>query len=474
MLTPKQESLNNIVVKYWALLVLFSTGVLSILLYKQRVIYVDSALQVFEMINLNTFSIYVERYSMILSQLLPVMLIKSDAPLYAILMSYSFSGVLIHFICFILCFYVFKNKESVIFLVSFIIMYRHAYFHSISETYYSIAYSALFYACINYLMTIPRSSKLLFYFIYLISFILIVLNYFIHPITFFLLSFAVCFTALNLKTYKAPELYILLLLIGLVFISKFLFSSNQHENNYFSQLKGSNLLNTIIHSHSLGFFIVSIKNIFLFPSILLLLTIILYAIEKQYLALTLIIGMILFFITVTAITFNKGESILVLETRIAPLYFFICIPLFNILLKKPILFYLTLTLLSYQIIITFISLNKIGKSVFQKRLDTLTSPFKNHTGKKLLVYDRTIKTDTDLLVTWGCSIETLLYTSIEGKEHSKTLFISNEDPTINNPSNKEEGLFMFVPWWQYYAAEKLNNKYFNVSNEPYEIIDSLE
>src|SRR6187431_2900802 len=126
MLTPKQESLNNIVVKYWALLVLFSTGVLSILLYKQRVIYVDSALQVFEMINANTFSIYVERYSMILSQLLPVILIKSDAPLYAILMGYSFSGVLIHFICFILCFYAFKNKESVIFLVSFIIMYRHA------------------------------------------------------------------------------------------------------------------------------------------------------------------------------------------------------------------------------------------------------------------------------------------------------------------------------------------------------------
>lgn len=471
MSTINQDALNTTIVKYWSLLILITTGILAIVLYKERVIYADSALQVFEMINSSTFSIYVERYSMYISQLLPVALIKSEAPLSFVLMSYSISGVLIHLICFILCFYFFKNKESVIFLISFIIMYRHAYFHAISETYFSIAYSALFYACINYFMNNPRSSRILFY---LIAFVLIVLNYFMHPITFFLLSFVVCFTALNLKSYKTPELYILLLFIALVFISKFLFTSNGHENNYYAELKSADILNSLLHSNSFYFLQEFIKTIYLLPAILFVVTIALYALDKQYITAAFIMGMVFFFIAVNAITFNKGDSTLVMETRFAPLYFFICIPLFNLLLKKPPLFYIGLTIVTIQIVATFISIQEISELLFQRRMNELISPLKKHPEKKFLIYSRDIPQEKDLVVVWASSVETLLYTSIEGKEYSKTLFISNEDPNIDNPSNREEGLFMFVPWWQYYGTDKLSSNYFGISKEPYKIIRSLD
>jgi hypothetical protein len=462
---------NNKIIAYWSLLILFLTAALSILLYKERVLYVDSALQVFEMINSESFSIYVGRYSMIINQCIPVLFIKLGAPLNVILISYSLGGVLISLFSFIVCYYIFKNKEAAITIASFIIMYRHAYFHAISETYYAMAYSALFYSCISFYGTRPEKSKVAFY---LITFTLLLLNYFIHPITFFLLLFSTCFLIIKDRAYKKTESYIIFVGIAFLFISKFLFSTNGHENNFFSNLKSTEILTSLLNSYSLEYFFLSLDTLYLIPLLFFLLTLVLYIMDKEFLVAIFIFSFVIFFIIITAITFHVGDSSLALETRFVPLYFFIAIPLFHKLLQKnKWVLIVIMTILTIQLVITFSEIEYLAHSLFQKRMNLLTTPFTKYNQKKFLIHTSDVSASYDLIVIWATSVETLLYTSIEGKEHSKTLYLST-DPDKENPSYNDDNLFLLTPWWPFNHISGLNNKYFSLPNDPYFKIKKLE
>ena len=60
-----------------------------------RVFYIDSAYQLFDIINTGTFSVNDGRYAMVISQLLPLLCLKLHLPLPVIAVAYSLSFVLL-------------------------------------------------------------------------------------------------------------------------------------------------------------------------------------------------------------------------------------------------------------------------------------------------------------------------------------------------------------------------------------------
>ena len=86
--------------------------ILSIVLWKERIIHVDTAFQVFKWINFEKINIEASRYAAIFPQLIPLIFIKLGSSLRTILIVSSLSFTLMQFIVFLIIRYGYKDILS--------------------------------------------------------------------------------------------------------------------------------------------------------------------------------------------------------------------------------------------------------------------------------------------------------------------------------------------------------------------------
>lgn len=447
---------------------LMVTTILAVVFYKERVIWVDPGQQVFEMINANWYKVYVGRYSMMINQTIPLLAIKLGMPLKHVLMAYSLSFVFIYYLCFIICVYGFKNTAAGVCIAFTPLLIREAFGHSISEAWLGIAYSVVFYALLNYYHQWKKRGLFYIFLFYFLSLVIITINYFIHPITLFTIGFALGFTFLNNREFKSPHIYILSFIVLGIYLLKFLFPTTTHEDSFFEGVKmADQLLPKLFTLPIIKFIAFAFFKIYLLVFIPLLISILLYIKNKRFVLGLFIVAYVFGEILIASLAFYKGDGHFALESRLIPLIMTIIIP-FVELLKGKKRNYLLMGGVLVMLTMSYVSLIKDVQLVHTRRINhykKLLSLVEKYPERKFYM-DETIERNS-AINSWGPAVETLLLSSLDGKENSRTIFVVKEGMNVEEGLHHWPCTFLWAPWWMFANEEKLNKKYFDLQCTEY-------
>jgi hypothetical protein len=447
---------------------LLITALLAVIFYKERVFFVDPGQQLFEMINEGGYKIFVKRYSMAINQTIPLIAIKLGLSLKTIVIAYSLSFIAIFYLCFVISVYNFKNVAAGLAIAWAPLFIRLAFGHSISEAWLGVAYSVLFYALLNYYDIWKKKGPLFIVLFYFLIILIFSINYFIHPITLFTISFAIGFTYFYKKAYKQPYIYIVALISILPYIYKFIFPSHTHEENFFAGIKiADKLLPHIMHLPLWEFLTISFFKIYFIGAILLLFIGFWTYRKKQLLVLAFIVGFIFFYFIIACLAFYKGDSPFALESRLIPIVFMVVIP-FVEYLKEQKRNYIVIIGLMAILTFSFIDLSYQVKLVHTKRLsyyESVLNESQQYPEQKF--YVRIPEGKKTPVNSWGSGVETLLLTSIEGKENSRTVIFVKRDLALDEGLKYWPCVFLWVPWYMFYPEEFLNKNYFDLKCTAY-------
>jgi hypothetical protein len=402
-----------------------------------------------------------------INQSIPLIAIKMGLPLKYIAIIYSLSFVIIFYACFLITVYGFKNTAAGLGIALTPIFIRVAFGHSISEAWLGVAYSAVFYALLNYYhIWSKKGGKFVFLFYILIT-LVIAINYFIHPITLFTVGFALGFTYFYKKEFRKPYIYIVGFIVLAMYLHKFLFPSHPHEEKFFEGIKNADqLLPKITRLPVWEFFKLFFYKIYL-PGIALTLSVIfLYIKQKKLLSYLFVVCFSVFYIVIACLAFYKGDAPFALESRLIPLAFILIVPAIEVLKEKK-LNYVYLFGIFFILIYSYANLYSRVKDVHTKRIEFyeyMLQYSKQYPERKFYVYLPKKETPVN---TWGSAAETLMLSSMEGKENSRTIIFIEENTDITTGINYWPCVFLWVRWYMFFPEDYLNNKYYNLQCTKY-------
>jgi hypothetical protein len=163
--------------------------------FYQTRLYTDAAYYVFQCINKNGFHVELNRHVLALSQVFPVLALKLQLSLKAILIWASVGHVLFHYTIFCLITYALKQpKLAAAVILNQLIGLSSGYFTPQFELYYSVSLLLLLYAYLQQ----PRNT-VMYYVVLVVIGLLALLG---HPLTNLLLLFMLVFDAWQHRTQK--------------------------------------------------------------------------------------------------------------------------------------------------------------------------------------------------------------------------------------------------------------------------------
>ncbi len=448
--------------------------ILSVLYYKERIIHIDSAHYMFSMIQSESFYIG-GRFGDIFSQILPWLAIKAGLPLRIILISYSVSFILIFYLIYLFCIYGLKNISAGMSLVLVLCLCTSGtFYYAVTEVHQGLVFSVFFFALISYsdIGNIRRNIL-----IRTLAVFTVVICYYLHPTTFFMLLFSVIFLMIDLRIFTNKfYLSMIILVIFLFLLRLFITPENAPEGREYSAIRNfSEYLSRFWHLGPLGFLRVnSGQNTFVYviAEIVLSTVVIFYIFTKQFLKLTFVLLTIGFFITVNTFVYAEGNSGLVLEKSFLPLSFFIAIPfthdvLFRIKFNQNIVFIFLLTIIIFRT--RDISRSSRGYRNRIHYMSELCREMRETGGKKFFIKRENLNLDK-ISITWALPTETMLLSSIPSPDSCITIYgYENGYIPLALATNQVYISGFTAPLEE---SSKLNSTYFHIaSGIGYQVID---
>jgi hypothetical protein len=440
------------------------TFILAIIFYQERTLYVDSGLQVFDIINNGKISILLNRYSLAISQFLPWLAFKAGLPLKYILITYSISFIIVYYICFLICIYGFKNIPAGLSIALAPLIIRFAFGAAICESWMGIAYSALFYAVLNhYALWKIKGYKFHILFYGSLTFT-IALNYFIHPSTLFTLVFAILFSLLYKKDFKSIHYYIALLIVLGLYSYKFLFPGHGYEDSFFQGIRmADQLVPNFFQLPVFKFIHLFFYSNYIILVAMFLLSGILFISEKKWWIWVFSLLFSMGYLGIASMAFYKGDAWFMLESRLIPLVFMASIPFLEIIIlkKKQIIIYsgAMLLLLGFA----YCYLIKQVQDVQTKRIQAYKYYLREsqkYPEHKFYVY--LPDNQTTVFNSWGSSHETLMLSSLDNNKNSRTIVFLYRSTNVEQTLHTYPCLFLGVDWRLIVNEEYLNKNYFNL------------
>lgn len=433
--------------------------------FRER-IYIDPATQIFDMINGESIEVYVGRYSMILSQLLPVLAIKLGASVKVIVALYFISFVLIYYSCFYLCVYKLKNISAGLVICLAALSISHTFFHAISETMQLFGFAALWYAWIKFLY--EKGLKSCKWSDLVLTIVILALNFFIHPVSLFFVVFGLGLLLVEKQEWKNKWFWGVLIIWGMFFAFKMLLSRDEgsHETGFFSELfKIPELLPRFTELYPMHFIGSRFSKLYLFPVLLLAITQVLYVKRKKYwlMAYTLVFNAAFLFISI--VVYNQGDSDHGMERSFLPLAFFIGLPFLKEVFENNLKSSLKLGVALLAIIGVLNGVQNVVKDgkIFQKRenvLSDLIEKAKQYNGSKFYV-DKSVLSGNDMLVSYNLAVETLLLSLLDN-EAPKTIFLDKRN-IVTAEDLQNPDLFLFADYYARRNQSELNTDFFPIN-----------
>ena len=454
---------------------LITTAILALYFYKERVLYVDPGQQLFEMINTGGYKTYVSRYSMYINQTIPLMAIRLGLSLRTIMIAYSLSFVVVYYTCFLISVYKFKNITAGLCIAFAPLLIRIMFGHSIAETWLGIGYSTLFFAALQYkdYIQAPLQWRRIPYYLLLLA--LVVLNYFMHPVTLFFLGYAIAYTCIINKAYIKAWPYLLSLFVLALYSYKFFFTTYAYEESFFNGLKDApKYAGQLFQLPVILFFIKCFRETYICFTLFFVLGIAGCIWKRKYILALFIIGYTALYLVIATLAFHDHPGPMLAEARLLPLIFMALIPATDLLqgLKKN---YLTGAAILCVLGFSYVQLYKAVKMHHTSRLEfyaSLLEETRQYPERKFYAFKQPCWQSK--ANSWGIAVETLMLTSLEGKENGRTIYFF-PGGTVPDPTFMQRGCnFLWVDWWTYYSEDFFNKKYFDLGCRPYREIHNPE
>ena len=102
-------------------------------------------------------------------------------------------------------------------------------------------------------------------------------------------------------------------------------------------------------------------------------------------------------------------------------------------------------------------------------VESMIEKTNNYKGRKFLL-QRTQETNSNYLF-WTAPFTSMVISSINGAENTKTIFLYNELSDYEKYLTSDTNVFLGAPFWLEWDIRSLNNHYFILDDEPYQLLE---
>jgi len=442
--------------------------VFAFILAKERVIFVDSGAQIFEFIRDESFAIYVRRYSMYLSQILPVLAVKLHLPLSVVIYAYSLSMPIIGYTLWLITVYFLKNQRIGILMLFVMLGIRHTFFHAISETFQLMFFATFLYAWLFQTRNEQASivSKTIYY---LIATLFITLCIFIHPVAIFFILFILGLYLLSKDIPLFQKVLISIIAVGMI-VLKFLDTSPKGHDAGF-MISMSDFFNRALHlfvHRSSGWYFGKLADFYWMPLLMFVFSLLSYWKKKKYWYFAFVSGFVMLFWVITVVIYAPGDSTIGMERSYLPLFFFCGLPfmieVFPALSAKwNKVFFIGLTVLLIAGF-TKIAVASVPYTQRLEKIGQIAALANQLDKKKILMNEETARQVFPRVDSWGLGFESMIYSTLKGMDTTVNMYIV-EHIDLLEAAYQDPGIHFAVPWWPYWQIDALNPHYFRLPKQ---------
>ncbi|NUM50536.1 MAG: hypothetical protein HUU48_05415 [Flavobacteriales bacterium] len=446
-------------------------AVLSVYYATERIVFIDSAKYLFDLINHQTLFITGREggYPVLL---LPLLFIKLKLSLYLVIAAFSVSYALLFYLIFLLIVYGLKSDAAAWLLIfSLILCTRDTFYYPATEVYLGMAYVCILYAVLFSEVIKHRVIR------YGLSLILIYICYLTHPITIFLILPLLLYKLFELTEKKEKWVLALLACVSFLFyVVRPFMAKSINANEYTGYRKAFSVfsyLPEVFTAPSAHFFYIHTwqsTSIYLLAVVLFGAALIFYLFKRGIEKAIILFISVLTIWLLAAIVYIEGESAVVLGKAFAPLAFLCSLPLFHdILYEKKKWFNISvMLLLSGVLFLKFRDVALIGKHQKQRienvRIN-IQQAREQGVNKAILKFD-TLSSKNGL-IPWAYSMESIILSSFDDAEQSVTIFIERENNTVNNEVLEQKDIFLYINPNEVLSQKQLNTAYFKLPEQKY-------
>lgn len=437
---------------------------IALYFYQERMMSFDSAGFAFKIAQTKSFSIPLGRWGCAISQILPLIALKTGCSLATFLKLYSISFIFFNYLGFLIITIVFKNTRiGIIYLLTFCLTLRNTFYFSVSELAQGLTLVVVLYSMADHLIKEESKRKTLVFFI---SLVFIAGLYFFHQLLLIAIVFMFLFLMIKNKMYKNYYLISLLGFTILWFGAQLVFlSSGSYEAE---KIPGINVfieqLPFFISLPSYEYFMIHLKTELLVPFIISIVCGVILLLRGKYLLALFVAGYILAYLILIIITYYKGEAPNMYEQYYIFFGLFIAF-LIDVARKKEIdLIYISLIIVP----ILIFSSSRVYSShkIPSQRLayvNNLAKYGKEITNRKFIIHPGDFPWDYGWAA-WALPVEVLLASSVKSSENSVTCYVPNEGEVVDLAANNGH---VKAPLWLSYLMDikKLDTNFFKLPKQ---------
>ncbi len=460
-----------------AIFVIVILTICSVILYRERMLFVDPVWIAFNIINTKSFVFAEHRYGAFITQMFPLVGVYLGLSLKTILIIYSLSFYLFYLSVACIVGFVLKQKWLGILLALYLTLFiSDAYFWTNNEVHQGITWMFLSIGLYQYLNQKSQNNIIGYFFAFLFG-VLAISSHLLVSVPFLFIWILIKPTTSFFNVIKDKKYWIgTLVILILIFLRYKLSNAGWYDPG---KLKGVNnfTLQSIVTAFQSGqsksFFALLLHNYWV-AIVILVLSFGVLIVRKKYLQLSAFILFVLGYYVLICITFPEGygrELRFYMESEWAGL---------SIIISAPIVFYLYQINLNYRII-SLITCVVFGVrlayiydaySLFHQRylnLEYVTNAMHEKGISKLIIIEDKSVSENKFIMDWGLPVESMALSQIEGKAVQSTFKIAHETLPLMYAKDS------FYSCFSIENTKKLHTQYFALdSTQYYQYIEGLE
>jgi hypothetical protein len=428
----------------------------------ERVAFSDSAYYLFQMTQNQTWALELHRYSAFIPQTPALLAIWAELPLIWVVQAFSLGYILLFVSIYYIITYYYKCPEAgMTLLLAFVLFIQKSFFHTVTETHQAIAYALGLYAALGYTRN-KAPWKLI-----AIASIWILLGFFSHPVSLFLNVFVIAWRTHDTRSWKKVWPWLLIASLGIMYGLKVMFTdSNSYEGNLFDQIKSAPALLpklfslpmiSFVKDNLIGFYA---WYLFIAASVLFC-----WLWKKDFYSILACFGAGLIFLIISLITYNQGNSPIMLEKNFMPYALFLGLPFIKeCLVREDSIFPKSLRYQLWGVLIFagFTGLYSTAQWASSRThwIDNMLTQARARGTEQHYIIERKQLPAEIIHVDWALAPETLILSSLKyGPEGVITFF--RVDSFASPPTDLSvTDLYMSTDFWLIWNAYTLNQNYF--------------
>lgn len=431
--------------------------VLSVVFYKERTIFVDNAFFLFEIIKDGDFTVQRYRFIAAIPQMLPLAAMLASLSLKWVLVAYSLSFALYHFICYVICGSLLKNyKLALVLLLSHLIVTTHTFFWHLSELLLGMSMMLPFFA----LLLLDARKKINPIFKWTLLVIGLTTIVFSHPLI--VLPFAFTWTFFFIRKDLNIDKRLFIIIAGIFVIIagiKGFFFTDQYESDSINYLKSIlQLFPNYFSTYSNTRFFDNWFEIYYWLPILFTWILISYTVKRDWIKFALVFFGCLGLSQMVNISYYAPHTPdFYRENMYVPLGLFLAYPLiYDVLpsINKKLFVGIFILLIATGLYRVYDM-----RAYYQGRIDWYRGYMVEHQDRKIIGSALNMPQET-ILMSWASCYEFWLLSTLEN-DKSASIILEDDVDAYGWAWEEYRG---FVTHWGVYKYKDLDPRYFKFTD----------